>query len=60
MLNMNQIDEIKHLQRLGYGPQQIATRLGVDRKTVNKHMDQDDFGVSLETPKSLPSKLDPR
>ena len=59
MLHMNQIDEIKRLQRMGYGAYQIATRLGIDRKTVSKYMEQEDFNVSLQSPKSLPSKLDP-
>lgn len=59
MLHMNQIDEIKDLQRRGYGPYQIATRLGIDRKSVSKYMGQEDFNVSPETPKHLPSKLDP-
>ena len=58
MLHMNQIDEIKHLQRMGFGPHQIAKRLGIDRKTVSKYMGQEDFNTLLETPKSLPSKLD--
>ena len=56
---MNQIDEIKSLQRMGYGPYQIAIRLGIDRKTVSKYMDQEDFNVCLQSPKRLPSKLDP-
>jgi transposase len=59
MLHMNQIDEIKQLQLMGYGPHQIAIRLGIDRKTVSKYMGQEDFNSSLEAPKSLPSKLDP-
>ena len=59
MLHMNQIDEIKQLQRMGYGPHQIATRLGIDRKTVSKYIGQEDFNASLGALKSLPSKLDP-
>jgi DNA-binding CsgD family transcriptional regulator len=34
MLRMNQIDEIKELQRHGLGPQEIAGRLNLNRKTV--------------------------
>ena len=31
---MNQIDQIKDLQRQGYGAKQIAPRLRFDRKTT--------------------------
>ena len=31
---MNQIDQIKELQRQGYGPKEIAARLRIDRKTT--------------------------
>jgi DNA-binding CsgD family transcriptional regulator len=31
---MNQIDHIKDLQRQGYGPKEIAARLGIDRKAL--------------------------
>jgi len=40
---MNQIDQIKDLQRQGLGPQEIAQRLSLDRKTVAKYMCIDDF-----------------
>ena len=45
MLTMNQIDEVKELQRQGYGPQEIATRLGIDRKTVARYMRVQDFSL---------------
>ena len=35
---MNQIDQIKELQRQGYGAKEIAVRLGIDRKTTAKYM----------------------
>jgi len=59
MLHMNQIDQIKDLQRQGFGPCEIAERLGIDRKTTAKYMKQDDFNTvsGIKTP--LPSKLDP-
>jgi hypothetical protein len=37
---MNQIDEIKELQRQGLGPQEIAGRLKLDRKTAAKYMQE--------------------
>ncbi len=40
---MNQIDQIKELQRQGYGPKEIAARLGIDRKTSTKYMLEDDW-----------------
>jgi hypothetical protein len=40
MLRMNQIDEIKELQRQGLGPQEIAGRLKLDRKTAAKYMQE--------------------
>lgn len=39
MLRMNQIDQIKELQRQGLGPQEIAGRLNLNRKTVAKYME---------------------
>jgi len=59
MLTMNQIDEIKELQRQGYGPLEVSKRLGINRKTVSRYMKQEDFepdGLKL-SPK--PSKFDP-
>lgn len=56
---MNQIDEIKQLQRNGYGPRQIEARLGIDRKTARKYMEQEDFNIARKDAKILPSKLDP-
>jgi len=59
MLQMNQVDQIKELQREGYGPTEIAKRLKVDRKTVTHYMQQEDFSASVEVVKGEPSKLDP-
>ena len=47
MLRMNQIDEIKELQRQGLGPQEIAGRLILNRKTVAKYMKVEDFNGGL-------------
>jgi transposase len=58
MIGMNQIDQIKELQRQGYGPKEIAARLGIDRKTSSKYMLQEDYSASVNEQKQLPSKLD--
>jgi DNA-binding NarL/FixJ family response regulator len=45
MLNMNQIDQVKELQRQGLGVTEIASRLQLDRKTVSKYMEQENFSA---------------
>ena len=59
MLHMNQIDQIKELQRQGYGAKEIADRLGIDRKTAARYMLTDDYSRGVSERKALPSKLDP-
>lgn len=59
MLRMNQIDEIKELQRQGLGPQEIAGRLSLNRKTVAKYMKAEDFNGGFLSKKTAASKLDP-
>jgi len=58
MLTMNQIDQIKELQRQGYGPGDIASRLGLDRKTVRTYLHKEDFNQPQRVPEVHPSKLD--
>jgi transposase len=58
MLVMNQIDQIKKLQRQGYGPKEIAARLGIDRKTASRFILRDDYSPSTVERKQAPSKLD--
>lgn len=58
MLRINQIDEIKELQRQGLGPQEIAGRLSLNRKTVAKFMKVEDFRGALSGKKASVSKLD--
>jgi hypothetical protein len=58
MLQMNQIDQIKELQRQGLGPQKIAQRLNLDRKTVAKYMRIEDFNGGEWIKKETVSKLD--
>jgi transposase len=55
---MNQIYQINELQRQGYGPGEIASRLRIDRKTVRTYMKREDFNESLEAHTTWPSKLD--
>jgi IS30 family transposase len=59
MLRMNQIDEIKELQRQGLGPQEIAGRLNLNRKTVARYMKVEDFNGSPLGKRASASKLDP-
>jgi transposase len=56
---MNQIDQIKDLQRQGLGPCENPEQLGSDRKTTAKYMNQEDFSAPAELRMSLPSKPDP-
>ncbi|MCG2815741.1 MAG: IS21 family transposase [Candidatus Aminicenantes bacterium] len=56
---MNQIDQIKELQRQGLGSQEIAGRLNIDRKTVAKYMREEDFNGQALVKKATISKLDP-
>ncbi len=56
---MNQIDHIKDLQRQGYGPKEIAARLGIDRKTTSKYMRTEEYSDAVPTRKATSSKLDP-
>ena len=59
MLRMNQIDQIKEHQRRGLGPQEIAGRLKLNRKTVAKYIKVEDFNGTLMGKKASESKPDP-
>jgi hypothetical protein len=59
MLKMNQVDQIKELQRQGMGPQEIGERLKLNRKTVARYMAREDFAVQLKTRRLTVSRLDP-
>lgn len=59
MLKMNQIDQIKELQRQGTGPKEIGERLSLDRKTVAKYMACNDFGQKVSQKSRRGSRLDP-
>lgn len=56
---MNQIDQIKELQRQSLGPQEIASRLRLDRKTVARYMRRDDYEQGLVAKPPAVSRLDP-
>ena len=38
MLTLNQTDEVKALQPQGYGPVEIAERLGINGKTASRYL----------------------
>ena len=58
MLQMNQIDQIKELQRQGLGSLEISSRLKIDRKTVAKYMREEDFNEKAQEKRAPASKLD--
>lgn len=59
MLRMNQVDQIKELQRQGVGPTEIGERLKLNRKTVARYMAQEDFTPESATKAPASSRLDP-
>ncbi len=58
MLCMNQIEQVKELQRQGLTTTAIAERLGLDRKTSTKYMLADDYNPAAPERKLEESKLD--
>jgi transposase len=58
MLKMVQIELIKELQQKGIGPSEIAERLKIDRKTVNKYLKLEDYSPIQPIKKQCSSKLD--
>ncbi|HUX39099.1 MAG TPA: IS21 family transposase [Rectinemataceae bacterium] len=59
MLRMNQVDQIKELQRQGVGPQEIGSRLQLNRKTVARYMARDDYDREIRAKTPAVSRLDP-
>lgn len=55
---MTQIDLIKELSNQGYGPFRIAEKLSIDRKTVAKYLQMDDFHTEVPAMPDRASKLD--
>ena len=59
MLTMSQINDIRDLSRKGYRISKISSLTGMDRKTIRKYLEQDDFSpeppvaktrASIDTP----------
>lgn len=59
MLTMDQIEIIKELQLRGLRPAEIARKVSVDRKTVIKYLQQEDYSPRPPVVKSIESILDP-
>lgn len=59
MLRMNQVDQIKELQRQGVGPQEIGRRLSLNRKTVARYMAREDYEREVAAKSTAVSRLDP-
>ncbi len=59
MLRMNQVDQIKELQRQGVGPKEIGERLNLNRKTVAKYMAREAFDSEAASKVKMPSRIDP-
>ncbi len=55
---MNQIEEVKELQRQGLTTTEIADRLRLNRKTATKYMRADDYNSVTPSKKVEESKLD--
>jgi transposase len=59
MLNMSQRTTIREKHSRGESVSDIARALGIDRKTVYRHVAKDDFSPRPPIKKTYPSKLDP-
>lgn len=59
MVSIDQIRQIKLLQAQGWKPGLIAQKLHLDRKTVRKYLQQEDFSPTLPKTAVRPSTLDP-
>ena len=59
MLTMSQINDIKDLSRKGYGISKISSLTGLDRKTVRKYLEQDDFSPEPPVAKTRTSIVTP-
>jgi transposase len=59
MLKMSQINSIRDLSNCGYHIGEISKKLGIDRKTVRKHLNEENFSPTMPTHCEKPSILDP-
>lgn len=58
MLIMAQINHIRDLGAAGYSVSKIHNLTGVDRKTIRKYLDMEDFSPEIPLQASRPSMLD--
>ena len=56
---MSQINAIRDLNKKGYGISKIHALTGLDRKTIRKYLEQDDFSPTPPTKKSRVSIVTP-
>lgn len=58
MINMDQVETVKMLHSRGKTISEIARRMDLDRKTIRKHAERDDFSESVSINQHKISKLD--
>ena len=59
MLTMSQINDIRDLSQKGYSISKISSLTGLDRKTVRKYLNQDDFSPQPPVAKQRTSIVTP-
>ena len=59
MLTMSQINDIRDLSQKGYSISKISSLTGLDRKTVRKYLNQDDFSPQPSVAKRRTSIVTP-
>lgn len=59
MLKMSQINDIKDMRQSGYRISEIHKKTGIDPKTINKYLQQEDFSEDPPIIKRRASKMDP-
>lgn len=59
MLDMSQIETIRHLREQGDAIEEISVKTGVSKPTVIKYLKKDDFSPEPPIRQERPSKLDP-
>ena len=57
MLTMSQINDIRDLSQKGYSISKISSLTGLDRKTVRKYLNQDDFSPQPPVATALRARL---
>ncbi len=59
MLKISQVNYIRDLSNSGYRVVEISKKLKLDRKTVRKYLNQEDFSPTPPVKHPVPSKLPP-